>query len=391
MRILSLSILSLFLSSTVFAGAWEQTFSADAVDSYIQGSDLKILVAAAGDNKSDVEAAAIGLEAALRKSSRLQLVMSDDALGSLSGLDDGAIAKKAAHLPVDQIFVVRVFPGSSPDKMAVVVTIYDKAGEVLSAFSGTSGQAMETQGGGSSGGVSNKAASVVASVTKGHSKNATEAVKEYEERALWFKDMLVMNKKVGARMDRWSRPVKGTYREPLSWTEFYEAAGRPELADEYQSKRITRILSFTLGGTAIAVGVLVTSWGVNKTNGVGDYDECRNDYSIVSLEYDECKYVADAQAIDDAETYKYVPAAGLGTMAFGGLLMLVGGLGGGQPVEPREARRIADEHNEKLREELGLSRSEVAFYRPVEEPEIEWTAAPIVTSNSGGLVFSLSF
>ncbi|MCK5689400.1 hypothetical protein KAI87_09030 [Myxococcota bacterium] len=58
---------------------------------------------------------------------------------------------------------------------------------------------------------------------------------------------------------------------------------------------------------------------------------------------------------------------------------------------PGEAHTLADEHNKKLRQELGLSDEEVTYYRPPYEPEVEWAAAPIVMSNGGGLAFSLSF
>src|SRR5690554_6865865 len=76
----------LLWSGNAFAQSWEDTFDADEVHTYMDKDGLRYLVVAAGDAGESVEEAAASLEAALR-SGPAKLVMNDDALGSVDGLD----------------------------------------------------------------------------------------------------------------------------------------------------------------------------------------------------------------------------------------------------------------------------------------------------------------
>ena len=368
MRIAILSLLFVLSSSTAQADVWEKTLTTNAVDSYIQGSDLSILVVVAGENKRDVDAAAAALERALRSSLAIQLVMSDSALGSLVNLGDSAIVKESAHLPADQIFIVRVFPGATPDKKTLVVTMYNKDGSVVGAFSGTSGQALAIQGGQSGGGVSGKTSAVVQSVTRTGAKRANKAIEEYDEKFLWFEEMAAIKSGTGFVVARWSSPIQGKYRTPIEWDEFYDFVGHPELAEEYRAKALRRDLMVIGGSVAAVVGGSVGYWGVRKSR---DWD---NDSG------------------EDSGYYTAMKWGGFSVCIAGAVVSYVGRLSFGlEPTKPVESHRMADEHNEKLRLRLGLSKEDVAFYRMPEEPELEWALAPAVTPSGSGLVFSLSF
>ncbi|MCK5690264.1 hypothetical protein KAI87_13390, partial [Myxococcota bacterium] len=75
----------------------------------------------------------------------------------------------------------------------------------------------------------------------------------------------------------------------------------------------------------------------------------------------------------------------------GAFLMVVGATRSRHSITSEEARVVADEYNQKLREKLGLPDEEMTYYQVPEEPEMDWAIAPAITPSGSGLVFSLSF
>jgi hypothetical protein len=79
----------------------------------------------------------------------------------------------------------------------------------------------------------------------------------------------------------------------------------------------------------------------------------------------------------------------------GGTTLLVLGLSKRvQPVKAPEARRLADEHNQKLRTELGLPNEDVTAQAPAtrpEEPERTLALTPRFSPQAGSLSLSLTF
>ena len=145
-RQFSLALLVLVgVAHPAWAAAWDRTFTAASLASYLEGESGKLIVVAAGPRDSGAREAADALAKAARASGKAKLVMGDDGLGQIAALEDGAIVKKCGNLPVARIIVVRVFPGAGGEAATAVVTMFDKSGNAVGAFSAQAGQPLETQ------------------------------------------------------------------------------------------------------------------------------------------------------------------------------------------------------------------------------------------------------
>ena len=76
-------------------------------------------------------------------------------------------------------------------------------------------------------------------------------------------------------------------------------------------------------------------------------------------------------------------------LTFGGLLPMLASLFiNPHPVEPAEARRLADEHNQRLRERLGLPPQTAALRMPqTTKARLSWS--PFASATAGGLTLRL--
>jgi hypothetical protein len=128
----------------------------------------------------------------------------------------------------------------------------------------------------------------------------------------------------------WTQPWQGRNKKPLKGAEFYRALGRKDLANKYDSNQETKVAVTIIGVAAAAAGTWLAIASLQKP---GDYN----------------------------------PGTGSGgSSASQGILgILVIGIGcaaavvpwyfSSHPVDAPEARRLADEHNQKLKAKLGLS------------------------------------
>ncbi len=320
--------LLLLLSLPALAAEWKDSFPPEATGSYLESSHRGVLVAGAGEPAAESRAAASAVEAALRDSGRAQLVMNDAPLGNLAADSDAQVVRKVAALPVDTVVVVRVFAGAAGTSPTAVVTFYDKAGKVLAALSAQQGQAVSTRAGGGIGALTNTAKSTVDSVTR----VAKDAQAEYEKKYVWFEDGAFVNV-YGGVVSRFSVAYQGKSRVPLEGEAFYQAIGRTDLADSYRARSGTR-LGLLLGGGAVTLGGTAMMLG-----GIGGRCVRENaaSYDCLQREHQEL----------------LIPGILLGTA--GAVAMVVGAALQSHPVEVLEARRLAEEYNEKLKGELGLA------------------------------------
>jgi hypothetical protein len=398
---------------TAVAAHWGATFSPEAVATHVHGSDLKILVAAAGEELEETQTAADALAIALRDCGKTALVIGTAGLGRVDHLDDETIVAKSAARPVDQVFVVRLFPSGAGKPPSAVVSMYDKSGANVGAFtavggvalarkksasgsplaetdsaadpeqanqavasSGDTGSAKNTEPeshepGGVGGGIRADVAEMVSKVTDG--LDNTSAKEEYETRAILFQDLAVVSVNTGA-VRTWAMPLKGKYKEPLEGIDFYEYLGRQDLAAQYRSRNMGR-WGLVIGGGAVAIAG--TYWAAT---GIGNRtDECKYYSSLDNscLIYKRDTTQATAGAV----------VAGVGYVA-----ALVGYfLFNPHPVDAPEARRLADEFNEALRAELGLSEEDVARAVIPSEPEVEVAIAPAIGPSGGALALTVAF
>ena len=136
----------LLAPGAAWAADWSGTFPADAVDTHLEGSDLKLVVVAGGDTTEDLTAATAALADALRNAGKVQVVMDGSAIGDTAGLDDKTIVGKAENLPADQVVIVRVFPGKG-DQFSAVVTAYAKDGSAKGGFSASTDKPLSSKAG----------------------------------------------------------------------------------------------------------------------------------------------------------------------------------------------------------------------------------------------------
>ncbi len=317
---------------------WQKSFPADKLLTYLPDDQEGVIVVAAGDHV-EAESAADTIERALRSTDSHNPVMNDDVLADNAKVDDETIIEKTQHLPVLYVAVVRVF-GDEGQSANAVVTFYDKdTGESVSAFSTDRGQPMpatEQPSSSADSGVSREAADAVSETTETSEKTVEDAKEEYLENYVWFEEIVGVNES-GGMVGRWTTPYRGKYKEPLEGADFYEEVGRPDLASEY---RTNTAVKWGSGLGLIGAGVGASVYGFTR---IGTCD----DYSYDDPGYDDCN--------DKASTQMLI-GIGVGSAAYlAGYWILA--LYDAHPVDAPEARRLADQHNKKLQEDLDLSDS----------------------------------
>jgi hypothetical protein len=153
-------------------------------------------------------------------------------------------------------------------------------------------------------------------------------------------------------------PFQGKYRRPLEGAEFYRAVGRPDLEATYRERDGTRTLLLVAGIGGVVAGALYTAANFNQPS---------PSVSLPPSQFQQ-QMDASAQASRDAMT------TGLVISGVGLLVALVGGTMDPNPVDALGARRLADEHNRRLRQELGLPEARVDA--PPEPPRLSLGILP---------------
>jgi hypothetical protein len=138
------------------------------------------------------------------------------------------------------------------------------------------------------------------------------------------------------------RVVRGNYRLPVEYAEFFRAVGRPELADSYETRlTVSNVLGWT-GLAAMLGGAGVGFWGFSKEK-------------------------------------ENVVFAGFGIAAAGGLLWVLGGAAPGPGITETEAARLVDRYNSGLTHYLDPSG------RASLPPRSGWTVNPFAGVKAIGL------
>jgi hypothetical protein len=324
----------LILPLPALASAWEASFPPNTVATYF-AEEAGTIVVAAGVPSADLAEAEAALAGALRGSGKAKPVMDDAALGDVSALDDTAIVARAKNLPVQRIAVLRVFAGAEGEAPSAVVTFYDPAGNATGAFSVERGGVLAAadRPAAPGQGASTAAMAAVAEVGKTVSATAAEAQERYDREFVWFEEWVGVSAQSGAVVAAWTVPYQGKYRKQIDGPEFYEIVGRPDLADEYRGTRNLRT-GLMIGGGVLTLGGL----GVAMSSLFKDCD-------------------LDDTACEDSVTNMLIAGGVAGGVGLIGtyIAMAINP----HPVEPAEARRLADEYNQRLKKELGLAARDV--------------------------------
>ncbi len=349
------------------AASFSTSFPPQAAASWVE-SDKGVIVVEAGTASEDRTEAAAALVSALRESGKLPLVMDGNALGDVGSADDATIVKKAGHLPVDRVAVLRVFPGAADAAGTAVVTIYDMTGTALGGYSIKAGEALAARADESPrGGLGTRAAKAVEAITTQQVATNEKAQAEYDLKYVWFEDYLTVTaNQYGAHVGTASAPVQGKHAKPLEGASFYEVVGQPELASSYRTRNAWKQGLFW-GGLVTGIGGAVLLYPA-LTAGL------------------ECDF-GDAKCEDDADARRpMLLGTSIGLMGVGTIAYLVGAGLNAHPVELDEARRLADEYNGKLKKDLGLS-----AMRKEQEPALQLDAGLMAHDGGGSIAVSGRF
>jgi hypothetical protein len=314
---------------------WATTFTPETLATWLGSTPARCLVVPAGDDSPERALAQQALSGALRASDQVPLVMGAEALGPLASLDDVSIARRGAALPVDRVWVLRLYPDAAGALTRAVVTLYTPSGESLGSFLALAGVALAPR-------ATEPAAPVARRPAPGP---PSEAQKQYEEQYIGFPEIVSWTGTTS--LIRWVQPYEGKYQKPLEDDAFYRKLKRLDLAEAYQNKQNTRVALGVLGGGAVVGGIVLMF-----------------------------------SALEDPEEIYRVPVGGV-VMTAGLVGMLVGAYMNPHPVTPSEARRLADEYNETLRGGLGLPSDAVEPVKP--KPVIQARLSPVWGPDGAGL------
>lgn len=326
---------------------WEATFPAGRVGTHLDGQPL--IVVAAGDPSSERDEAASALEAAARASGRASLVLNGRSVGDLERLDDPAIVKRCAALPVKRVLVVRVFEGTPPN---AVVAIYDTQGTALGAFAAAKGRAIDAKESSASEGVSLSAARTVEAVQR-QGGTDSPAQRQFDEEYLWMADFAAVNQ-YGGYLGSWSSVYQGKYRKALDTRTFYELIERPDLVKRLDDHAAYQRNLF-IGAGASFVGSILSFVFLFNPPGL----EPEPDFDCTNQSNSSDCYTRQSAARsewrpkrDGAMTFWGLSAVTLLTASMVIPMFALFGHPEGLPTD--QARRAIDEYNAKLRKRLGL-------------------------------------
>lgn len=344
-------ILLLLTSFSVAAQTWKGSFTMEKVKTHIKNQD-KIIIVAAGEEDAELGKATKALLQAAKKTGVAALVMDASPLGDISGLSDKEIVKKTKDLGVNTVFIVRYFDPQ------IVITIYDRKGKSVGGITAEKGVPI-AEGSiqhSSSDGIDSDAAGAVSDVVS----DIEDSNQEYEDKYIGYQGWIGVNQ-YGQAVATGGYYYLGKNKKPLGLLDIFNVLERQDLIDYYkEKKKIRMILGLTGGGVAIFGLSFIIAGAVRMSkNGIFDDEE-----------------------LDSASKAYFA----LGTiLTAGGIATATAGLFIRKTkLSNDEVRGLIDEHNKKLKRDLGISKMQKKI-------DFEWNASPYFTPGGGGMILSMSF
>jgi hypothetical protein len=175
-----------------------------------------------------------------------------------------------------------------------------------------------------------------------------EAEYEYRQQAIGFGEELLVTDE-GRSVSRDWTAHQGELRLPLTGAQFYEAIDRPDLAKKYQRRRTLARRSLVVVGASVASMAVFMAVPL-----IGDHDGFDTQFKIAGAGT-VISLISAFVAFGYAHHYAH-------TM---------------NPVSESEAKQLAEQHNQRLRERLGLPN--------------HVSVAPYVSGQGGGLSLAGQF
>jgi hypothetical protein len=166
----------------------------------------------------------------------------------------------------------------------------------------------------------------------------------------------------------WSQPFLGKYRKPLDFEDFNTSVERPDLASRFRTRKWVRI-GLWGGSLAALTATVIAASNIPKCETGSDL------YHLCSGKERQQKSLAIG--------------VGLASLGIGTALAFIPFFINPQPIEPAEARRLADEHNQKLKLKLGIAQAESPSKTP--NQELALSIDLFGTAGGGGLALRASF
>lgn len=321
---LMVGLTALSISSTAFA-SWSETFPADSLEGHVE-SKAKYIVVSVKDSEEEAEAAK-ALRQALRQGP-VKMVMDDSALGDVSELSDEKIVEEAKKFNVDYVAVVRTYPGGDDSSPTAVVTTYRMSGQVEWTVSANKGTPISAANPDQTEGVSRKTGKAVAETTGQNVEASSEAKEKFAKEFIWFQRITGVTA-TGAVLGSNLYAKKGKFGARLSPDQFYREVGKPDLADEYSSRKTRAKVGGVLGWTGVLAAPIAASWWMTA---------------------------ALVNSGADKENQRSTTGPALATvsslaLAIAGFSMRPSNL---HPIGQARMRELAEKHNKELAKELGL-------------------------------------
>jgi hypothetical protein len=359
-------------SSQESSDTWQRSFSPESLAKQFDVDGWRFAVLAV-DGKATTHEAASALASALRET-KARRVIEDVEMGDVAGEGDEAILESLADQPADRFALVRTFDDSPDQPPRAVVTLYNVAGDTVAGFStrkgrGEGGTKNEDR---ASEGVSKEASEQIAAIAENNASEREEALETFRRKFLWFEEITVVNQNANV-VRRKTRALRGEQKKRIEGVKFYEIIGRQTLAEKYTTRRTTRIVLYVLGtaGTLGSTGLLIS--GINAST-------------------------LDTSDLDGTETPDPRSNSGRGQIVAGGVLgglsaitIVAARLYNPHPVSASKRRTLADEYNDRLKDELDLSSDVSAPVPQGASTSIDYDVDVNVGPNGAGASMQLRF
>ncbi len=195
----------------------------------------------------------------------------------------------------------------------------------------------------------------------------TEALEQYNRQMLSVQSGLILEHDRHSMFNSLNQPTLGHLRQPIEWPEFYERAGRPDLAKSFQRRNQLR-WGLMLGGGAMGLAALAV--------GVSDL-AAASSCSVFDENFESCSKMSHIGLI--------------GGLALGGLTAcIIAVVIDPQPVSMTQASRLAIEHNDQLKQKLNLKTNHSRADENLQST-IQYSFGPQVHEQGAGLAFKIRY
>ncbi len=206
--------------------------------------------------------------------------------------------------------------------------------------------------------------------------SAETPAEQYERQYIGFNEAVVVSAQTGTVVSQWTAPYEGKYKKPLQGAAFYKKVGREDLALAYTNKMSLKTTAGIAGGAAIVGSsiLLITAFSAQG-----------EDCDALSPGFNAC-FSRERERFDRKSQQVLI---GVGLSGAGIAALWLAMAIDPHPVTASEARELADDYNQRLKADLGLS-DEGKPLRSRSHSIQAWLT-PVLRPDGAGLLLSGAF